>query len=371
METPPVAGDALSEVAPQQIAARLHEAVQLADDDLASNEQRVRELLDETSDHLDAWTLEKSVTGQAGDEPHRSRLECSLLERSAGQPVDEFLLIPLGSVQVDRPLSGGNFVFTRRHAESALRWFEQIGRKLAIDYEHQSFERYNARPDGLRPAAGWIGRLEIRDDGLYACDVAWTERARQLLAAGEYRYFSPVIYWTDEDYSDVAALGPVALTNDPAMQGVRPLAATRQGQEEPDFAADADDVVEDESPTDVQTVLRTEIEALNEQIDVLRQQLSEQAADAFVEQGMQAGKIVASTRTDWREDYLADAGRTVERLRRAPVLLPAGRVITPEHQRNTVAGTSIEQAGIEPEDLRAYEQAVAAGRVRRGGLPSA
>lgn len=155
-------------------------------------------------------------------------LQCSLLARPGGQPVEEFLLVPFGHVRVDRALSGADFVFQRRHAESALRWFERMGRKLAIDYEHQTFDRFNTRPDGLRPAAGWIGRLEIRDDGLWACDVAWTERAKELLRTGEYQYFSPVIYWTDEDYTDVAALGPVALTNDPAMQGARPLVAARE-----------------------------------------------------------------------------------------------------------------------------------------------
>src|SRR6185436_3109707 len=120
------------------------------------------------------------------------------------------------------------FEFTRRHAESAAAWFASLGRKLAIDYEHQSFERHNTRADGLRPAAGWVGGLQVREDGLWAVDVTWTARAKELLAAGEYRYFSPVIFWTDEDYGDVAALGPVALTNDPAMRGVTPLAAARR-----------------------------------------------------------------------------------------------------------------------------------------------
>src|SRR5262249_51765447 len=139
--------------------------------------------------------------------------------------VGEFLLIPFGDVQVERPLAGGDFVFTREHAAAAVAWFESIGRKLAIDYEHQSFALHNTRPDGLRPAAGWIGGLQIRGDGLWAADVTWTDRARELLAGGEYRYFSPVIFWADEDYASLAALGPVALTNDPAMHGVQPLAA--------------------------------------------------------------------------------------------------------------------------------------------------
>ncbi|GAG50251.1 unnamed protein product, partial [marine sediment metagenome] len=40
-------------------------------------------------------------------------------------------------------------------------------------------------------------------------------------------YFSPVIYWTDEDCTDLVSLGPVALTNDPAMSGAQRLAAKK------------------------------------------------------------------------------------------------------------------------------------------------
>src|SRR5690606_10386889 len=114
-----------------------------------------------------------------------ARVPVSRLSSAQGDPVAAFLLIPFGVVQVERPSAGGDFVFTRRHAESAKRWFDAIGRKLAIDYEHQSFDQFNTRADGLRPAAGWIGGLEVREDGLWATNVTWTERARELLRSGE------------------------------------------------------------------------------------------------------------------------------------------------------------------------------------------
>src|SRR5262249_23306366 len=123
-----------------------------------------------------------------------------------------------------------DFEFTRQQAEQAAAWFESLGRKLAIDYEHQSFDRFNTRSDGLRPAAGWIGGLQVREDGLWATSVEWTDRAATLLRAGEYKYFSPVIFWTDESRTEIEALGPVALTNDPAMQGVAALAARRASE---------------------------------------------------------------------------------------------------------------------------------------------
>lgn len=165
-----------------------------------------------------------------------------------GTPATEFLLIPFGRVEVDQALRGGSFTFTRRHAQSIMRWFESLGRSLAIDYEHQSMKNLNWRPDALVPAAGWIGGLEIRADGLWATRIEWTESARDLIASGQYRYFSPVIYWSDEKCTDVRSLGPVALTNDPALRQIAPLVATRiaasrimvaQPKDKPGAGADA------------------------------------------------------------------------------------------------------------------------------------
>jgi len=196
----------------------------------------------------------------------------------------------------------------------------------------------------LRPAAGWISGLDVRADGLWATDVTWTERARELLSAGEYRYFSPVIFWTDEDQTDVAALGPVALTNDPALHNVPALAAGR--------------ATERGEPDDQLTAARAEI-------DVLRRQLAGQEADAFVERGLRAGKILDSTSLDWRDDYLRDAEEAEARLSRAPILLPQGRIATTTARDDTqspVLGPA--PWGVEDADIAAFDRACAAGRVR-------
>jgi phage I-like protein len=254
----------------------------------------------------------------------------------------------------------------------------------------------------------------MRDDGLWAVDVTWTERAAELLRNGEYRYFSPVIFWTDEDHTDVAALGPVALTNDPAMRGVPALAARRadpHSASEPEAPASipaeprasATGPLSTDAPNtqraiiagclaapdaDNATDLETRLTAAEEQLTLLRRQLSdqdqalraqraalaEQAAEMFIERGLRLGKIVDSTRADWRADYLRDTQRTGARLARSPVLLPPGRVM-PLDRRGNVATRSRSQdaaagsapTAAEPEDFSAYEQAAAAGRVRWAG----
>ena len=268
-----------------QILVRLREALAIARDDLDGELDRFRTLLANVLEHVDGAALPAAVAAGRNPGPLSSRLKVTALSSAQGEPVGEFLLIPFGDVAVERPVAGESFVFTATHAESARRWFQQMGRKLAIDYEHQTFDRLNTRPDGLRPAAGWIGSLDVRDDGLWATDVTWTERAAELLRAGEYRYFSPVIFWTDEDHTDVSALGPVALTNDPAMHGVRPLAASRQPSESPD-----EESAEPEPTIASVLVAQAELDAAQAEIECLRKQLRMEEADAFVERGLRLGE---------------------------------------------------------------------------------
>lgn len=93
----------------------------------------------------------------------------------------------------------------------------------AIDYEHQTLlASENGQP---APAAGWFKQLEWRaGDGLYAVDVRWTERAAAMIAAGEYRYLSPVFSYHAKTGA-VTGLGPAALTNNPGLDGLTDLAA--------------------------------------------------------------------------------------------------------------------------------------------------
>lgn len=333
----------------EQIHARLRQALCLAESGLGEQLAQFRRLLTEVLDRVEGLELTATVTATAEPAQPSSSLSFAAFATARGEPVTEFLLIPFGEVVVERPIAGESFVFTPAHAEAAKLWFDRMGRKLAVDYEHQSFDACNTRCDGLRPAAGWIGGLEVRADGLWAVDVTWTPRASELLRSGEYRYFSPVIFWTDEDQTTLAALGPVALTNDPAMRGVCPLAAKREGDDQHTPAA--------------------ELAEARREIHVLRRQLAVQAAQAFVEQGMRQGKIVDCTSADWRADYLRDPEETTARLSRAPVLRPPGRVMGPAQGETAPAGTSA-PAGpwtVDAEDWAAYERAAAAGRVLAAG----
>ena len=382
--------DPLHATAQRNIVTRLRQAVAWAEDDLAAHLTEFRNTIEAVQDQADAWVVSRlhnfaeHCNAEVGVAPHVSRLRVDTLPDDR-QPVAEFQLIPFGQVTVERPSAGGDFEFTAAHAASAKRWFDQLGRKLAIDYEHQSFDQFNSRPDGLRPAAGWIGSLEVRNDGLWATEVNWTDRAAELLRNGEYRYFSPVIYWTDEDYSDVAALGPVALTNDPAMRGVPSLTAARRSQFSDGLEAETTnsgteaDTSELESSEQALSVLRSQLDTAADEIATLQSQLREQEADAFIERGLRLGKILDSTSMEWRADFLRSADDAEQRLQRAPVLLPPGRVIQRDTHGRPLGAPSTHSVahvelfrrwGIEPEDIAAYEQACDAGRVRTYGAPA-
>jgi len=342
----------------ERLAAELHAiaATLVAAEPAAASVDAVSAVLDQ----LRGLELTESVLAAVGDP---STPNGTVLSGPLGEPLSAWRLVPFGAVEIEDAVAGRSFVFTREHAEAAVAWFERLGRKLAVDYEHQTFAQLNGRADGLRPAAGWIGGLEVRDDGLWATDVTWTARAQALLRSGEYRYFSPVIFWEDERYETLVGLGPVALTNDPAMHAVTPLAARRWlAPEEPE------DPFDNEAADDAE--MRAELAA---EVTLLRRQLALQEADRFVERGLRAGKILEADSLDWRADYLRDAATAEARLARAPVILPPGRRTSGSGELPGTTALEQEQrrgfgrGEIEAADLEAYEAAYAAGRVRRFG----
>ena len=80
-----------------------------------------------------------------------------------------------------------------------------------IDYDHQSLS-----PTAAARAAGWFRALTWKPDGLYVADPKWTDAARAMIAANEYRFISPVFTY-DPTTLEVQSLKSIALTNTPAL----------------------------------------------------------------------------------------------------------------------------------------------------------
>jgi phage I-like protein len=216
--------------------------------------------------------------------------------------------------------NGALQVIDAESCEAMLGTFNEEARQpnfpgLLVDFDHSSHD-----PAQPTTAAGWIGGLEHRDDGLYA-QIRWSDLGHQALTGGRYRLASPVWnradcdQWTAlaADGRDVVHLRPrrldrLALTNDPNLPGLMPL-SNRAGQiEQPTVAGPATATKEfaaERAATPLTMNLRTEIlqrlhlpgtatdaevaEALQNQtaeLEALRnrcQRLTETQADADVE----------------------------------------------------------------------------------------
>lgn len=144
-------------------------------------------------------------------------------------PPKEILLLRYGKTAFTKGGERGEFLFNEQDANTVIAEFNGRGRDLVIDFEHQSLSGDKA------PAAGWIQELLKTKDGLLAKVKYWTEEAAQLIQKGEYRYFSPTLYFSRSGKT-ISAIHSVALTNHPAMHNVPALAASDSDSADADLS---------------------------------------------------------------------------------------------------------------------------------------
>ena len=150
--------------------------------------------------------------------------KASLARDLKGSVKEETLIVPVG-----RFFYIGRWVeFTPAMMRTMKEAFDRRGTDVVVDYEHQSLSGMKA------PAAGWVKELWVKEDGLWG-RVEWTDEARRLIEAREYRYLSPVVFF---DYPDPvtgetlqAYLDSVALTNRPFLPDA-PAVARREAMKE-------------------------------------------------------------------------------------------------------------------------------------------
>lgn len=200
------------------------------------------------------------------------------------------LIAPWGQVRS----SNGDFVLDADAGGMVVEAFRAHGTDLPIDYEHQSLGGTYASPTGQAPAAGWIKSLRVvlpnhgeSEPGLYA-DVEWTEAAQGKLQSREYRYLSPVVIVRKRDRRMVA-LHSAALTNKPAIVGMRPIVNKEEGEP---VSRNENEIEQETSPNEgqaettahsegvIETPVASEPEKTGEAVEVLRLRLGlEEGAD--------------------------------------------------------------------------------------------
>jgi hypothetical protein len=136
-------------------------------------------------------------------------------------PPEEIRLFPFGKTKTRK----GFVVLDADGARAALAdYTSNLGDGntlgLMFDFEHKSITP--TAPAGSGKASGW-GRLAVRDDGIYAEAIAFTETALAGITAKvpEWRFFSPVVE-LDENRR-IMRIVNIALTNLPATVRQAPI----------------------------------------------------------------------------------------------------------------------------------------------------
>ncbi len=204
----------------------------------------------------------------------------------------EIHVVPIGEWK-DR-----GFVISEAECAEIVRNFEEFGIRLVIDWEHQSL---NCAENGApAPAVGWIGKLEVRENGVWATEVEWTAEGRRMLEAKEYRYISPVLVFDDHDPHTNeyigCALHSVAITNTPYFRSdLEPLVARRE-TDKPQEGKEMETEVTDQEQV---TALKAENASLAGKIEALEAKLAETeaqiecaATERLVEEAIAAKKLL-------------------------------------------------------------------------------
>lgn len=150
-------------------------------------------------------------------------------EIAQGGTVPEWVhILPLGQIE---GRDGRRFALPNPAA--VVEAFARNGADLPVDYEHQA-DNPAAKASGPIPAAGWIKALKATAEGVFA-RIDWTDRARDMIAAKEYRYISPVIVY-DRATRQVGRISGAGLVHRPNLQLQALNAQDMAGTAKPDTA---------------------------------------------------------------------------------------------------------------------------------------
>ncbi len=144
---------------------------------------------------------------------------------------DKPVWIQLAKPGVFRGHSAGPFELNDKVFQEIVRnFYSTQNQAIPIDFEHASEAdaTEGTIPTMGAPAQGWIRELKIEDGNLWGL-VEWGDRAREYIRSGAYKFFSPAIRFGAKDRVSGQNIGARmtsgALTNNPFLDGMRPLAA--------------------------------------------------------------------------------------------------------------------------------------------------
>lgn len=125
----------------------------------------------------------------------------------------ELCIFKFGKTEFIKNGERGFYTFSEADADNLIAEQAKKGVEIPFDYDHAMLKA--AESGNPAPAAGFIGKLLKKADGLYAQVSYWTQKARDFIRSGEYRYISPT-FKVSRSKQNVTSLYNVALTNKPA-----------------------------------------------------------------------------------------------------------------------------------------------------------
>lgn len=144
-------------------------------------------------------------------------------DTSRVQILPDGYFVPTDGRDVD--VEGGQWLMDEQAFASLTANISQRKNDFMFDYEHQTlYTEKNGKP---APAAGWFKKLDyVPGEGLFAVDVDWTQTATKHINDKEYRYTSAVFSY-DLKTGRPIELMHVALTNEPALDGMKAITALK------------------------------------------------------------------------------------------------------------------------------------------------
>lgn len=143
---------------------------------------------------------------------------CSLA-MTATDDTQHLVLIPEGTFKGadGRPTDAPHWVLTPARGQQLVAALNQRGVDMVIDYDHATLDN-EQKQQGNAPASGWLkagGFTYVEGVGVCSENYEWTDKAQAAIAANEYKYLSPVLYYTAA--GEVVGMHSAALTNKPNL----------------------------------------------------------------------------------------------------------------------------------------------------------
>jgi len=139
------------------------------------------------------------------------------LPKLGKEPPSELCLLKWG-LNPARPLP---LFLTKESANDIIKKFQENGNTLPWDIDHSSVD--STIPVSERDAIGCFN-LQLRDDGIWAVDIQWTEQGDEKVRSGKFMYYSPSVQQIDIGIGHIVCeIKSAAITNYPRMKKLKPL----------------------------------------------------------------------------------------------------------------------------------------------------